>query len=280
MKIKNLKYNLMAVATALTLTGCSCNANYETDELLNAIESLEEEVLSLEEDNEQLKEEKRDLQVSFDVENLSNKIKQQFNGFDANYYDSDNSIYIIVSNYTSDDFKLSDEFYNNFNLLLTLGYPCHLEIACLGDEIDFSRIKLNNVNKLDFVWCRKDFNYDTFTDYSYQSIKLAGVPFDVSKKLIDNSSDNKIDVSYYPYPYSYEEKNFEFVKYLIDNNICLGNFNMISYSANQELYHLLGSLNADGINLTDYSELSEVDSKVNINDNVNVVYESSYVKKK
>lgn len=280
MKIKNLKYSLMAVATALTLTGCSYNANYETEELLNSIESLEEEVKSLEDDNEQLKEEKHDLQASFEVEKLTEEIKKYFNGFTANYHDSSNSIYIIVSNYKSDEFKLSDDFYNNFNALLTLGYPCHLEIACLGDEIDFSRINLNNVNKLDFVWCRKDFDYDIFTDYSYDSVKLAGVPFEISKEIIDNSSDKKIDVSYYPYPYSYEEKNFGFVKYLVENNICLGIFNMISYSTNQELYDLLGNLNADNIHLTDYSEFSVMGSNVNIDGNINVLYENSYVKKK
>ena len=177
MEIKNLKYGMAVLATSLTLTGCNYSFNYNNEERLASIETLEDDIEDLEEkiadlenDIVLLNEENHDLKTASKIKQLSDEISKSFSGslvFDVSYNDYDNSINILISNRDGNLVNLSDNFYYIFDSLLSMGYPCYLRLICLENEIDFSKLNLSNVNEVSFIWCSDKFNYESFSYNSY-----------------------------------------------------------------------------------------------------------------
>ncbi len=157
-------------------------------------------------------------------------------------FDSSKNLIVFSGSFITTD-QITDQFYENLNLLLSYECDYQLQLCYLDDQIDFSKVDLTHVKKLSLQNCGDHFNYDNFTYQLYSQIDFYSIPAKDTIRILETSINDNTSISYLFDSYS---DRLEFVKYLVDHNISINSYFQIGEfnHTNCEMYYLLAQLDA------------------------------------
>lgn len=194
-------------------------------------------------------------------------------------FDYRNNVLSIEEN---GSFVCSIDDYANLELLFSKGDINSLKLKNIGlnsrkDVIDFSRFDLASIKQISFEDCSPDFDYDIFANQKYTHINFKGDNLFSIKSIVTNGSDENTIIDLF----TYENTGVDFIQWLVDNNIVMGEFSgsfIMDVNSLSKMYSLLGNLNANSVSLSEYdlplsnsTYTSNVDLQMNLNDRIKSV---------
>lgn len=181
LKLKNEKRSKcsLALLCALVLT-TSCAKKEE----VSAVEINSEPIEYESENRTNYQDAFKEISISSDI---IDEITDSSNTEEKVYCHIDNN-YISISKTTYGDYPtFSNEEYQKINKLLENENIYTLIIDNIGDEVDFTRLNLDNINCLFLQNVKPNFNYGTLSNKSYRSLHIS------SSLLSDESTVNLVN---------------------------------------------------------------------------------------
>ena len=240
MKIKNFKYysTILLLATSLGIGGCG-SSNNKLDELV--IDTLVEEDTSLENNNSTIL-------TDSEIHSIIEDINLYFNNSISMHYYHTYGIITIYGPLENEIIpELNDRLYEKLNTLLEQANVKALEIHNLGNEINFSKLNISNIEDITLDNCKTDFNYEPFKQQKYENVLLENIAANKAIEIAENSFTENTNVDYINFNTFNDSSRF--IQTLVEKEISINNFYLATEECSLEDHNNLAKMNAKNIEI-------------------------------
>lgn len=235
MKLKNIKYYSTSILLATTLSLSGCSKQTETDNTTQIIKEIETD----ESENN----------VNIDkATNIIKDINRYFSSHITIRYNNETGTITITGNYKNNNLpELTEELYTRLNTILEDQSIQTLEITCIGNEINFSKLNISHIKNLTLDNCQSNFNYEPFKNQTYDNISFKGTPEGYAKEIIKDNTTKETKIEYINFNANNDTKNF--IKFLATNQIEANSLSIATTEITQDDYSIISNMNINNIEI-------------------------------